>query len=116
ARRELGLPDAPLLVLYFGRIDPTKGVDVLTRALGRLDTAARPVELLVVGSAFDDAWASDTLAASPVPAHRLPMRTDVVTPLHAADVVVVPSVCEEAFGRTVIEALATGRPVIASHI
>jgi glycosyltransferase involved in cell wall biosynthesis len=44
------------------------------------------------------------------------MRTDVVTPLHAADLVVVPSQGEEAFGRTVIEALSTGRPVVASEV
>jgi glycosyltransferase involved in cell wall biosynthesis len=44
------------------------------------------------------------------------MRTDVVTPLHAADVVVVPSIYEEPFGRTVIEAMSTGRPVIASSV
>jgi glycosyltransferase involved in cell wall biosynthesis len=43
-------------------------------------------------------------------------RRDVVTPLHAADVVVVPSVWQEAFGRTVIEALSTGRPVVASRV
>ena len=40
----------------------------------------------------------------------------MVTPLHASDVVVVPSVWQEAFGRTVIEALATGRPVVASRV
>ena len=40
----------------------------------------------------------------------------MVTPLHAADVVVVPSVWLEPFGRTVIEALSTGRPVVASRV
>ena len=49
--------------------------------------------------------------AASTPVHQLPMRTDVVTPLHAADLVVAPSHSEEAFGRVVIEALATGRPV-----
>jgi glycosyltransferase involved in cell wall biosynthesis len=116
ARAVLGLPEDPLMVMYFGRIDPTKGVDVLVRALAGLDTSGRAVELLVVGSAYDEEWATRTLAGSPVPVRRLPMRTDVVTPLHAADLVVVPSVVEEAFGRTVIEGLATGRPVIGSDI
>jgi glycosyltransferase involved in cell wall biosynthesis len=40
----------------------------------------------------------------------------VVTPLHAADVVVVPSVWDEPFGRVVIEAMATGCPVVASAV
>ena len=46
----------------------------------------------------------------------IPGRRDVVTPLHASDVVVVPSVWQEAFGRTVIEGLSTGRPVLASRV
>jgi glycosyltransferase involved in cell wall biosynthesis len=38
----------------------------------------------------------------------------VITPLHAADVVVVPSKVE-AFPRAVIEAMSTGRPVVAAR-
>ena len=43
-------------------------------------------------------------------------RADTVTPLHAADIAVVPSTWDEPFGRTVIEALATGRPVAGSRV
>src|SRR5690348_9870036 len=43
------------------------------------------------------------------------MRRDVVTPLHAADILVVPSVWDEPCGRVVIEAMATGCPVLASR-
>ena len=39
----------------------------------------------------------------------------MITPLHAADVAVVPSLFEP-FGRSVIEGLATGRPVVASRV
>jgi glycosyltransferase involved in cell wall biosynthesis len=46
----------------------------------------------------------------------LPARRDVVVTLHAADVVVVPSTWDEPFGRTVIEGLATGRPVLGSRV
>ena len=48
-------------------------------------------------------------------AEYLPTRADVITPLHAADVVVVPSQWEEPFGRVVIEAMAAGRPVLAAR-
>jgi glycosyltransferase involved in cell wall biosynthesis len=44
------------------------------------------------------------------------MRRDVITPLHAADVVVVPSTYDEPFGRAVIEGMATGRPVVTSRV
>jgi glycosyltransferase involved in cell wall biosynthesis len=40
----------------------------------------------------------------------------VVTPLHAADVVAVPSMWNEPFGRVVVEALAAGLPVVASRV
>ena len=46
----------------------------------------------------------------------MPAQGDVIGPLHAADVVVAPSVWAEPFGRVVIEAMATGRPALASRI
>jgi glycosyltransferase involved in cell wall biosynthesis len=36
--------------------------------------------------------------------------------LHAADMVVLPTVAQEALGRTAVEAMAAGRPVVASRI
>jgi glycosyltransferase involved in cell wall biosynthesis len=45
----------------------------------------------------------------------LPAQPDVAQLLHAADVVVVPSLWDEPFGRVAIEGLATGRPVLASR-
>jgi glycosyltransferase involved in cell wall biosynthesis len=115
ARRELGLPLDPFLVLFYGRVVPDKGIGTLVEALEQLD-GSQPVELLVVGPQPDEAFAGRIFATDRLRVHRLPMRTDVVTPLHAADLVAVPSEGEEAFGRTVIEALATGRPVVASAV
>jgi glycosyltransferase involved in cell wall biosynthesis len=44
------------------------------------------------------------------------MGRDVVGMLHAADVLVLPSMWEEPFGRVVLEAMATGRPAVASAV
>jgi len=46
----------------------------------------------------------------------LPKQADVVVPLHAADVVVAPSLWDEPFGRVIIETVATGRPAVVSRI
>jgi glycosyltransferase involved in cell wall biosynthesis len=43
------------------------------------------------------------------------MTDDVITPLHAADVVVVASVIE-GLCRVVLEGMATGRPVLATSV
>ena len=54
-------------------------------------------------------------ALEPQGCHWFEGRRDVLTPLHAADVVVAPSIWKEAFGRVVVEGLATGLPVVASR-
>jgi len=119
-RKELGLPEDAFVAVYFGRLDREKGVEVLLRAWRRLGLDSRRGRLLVVGSptALNDAAAYrrelEDLAVDGV--RFLPNTADVTGPLHAADVAVVPSMWDEAFGRTVIEALSTGRPVLASRV
>ena len=93
---------------------------MLLRAWRRLGFHADEARLLVVGSSTVHARCRrlsgrvGKLATDSV--HFIAGRRNVVTPLHASDVVVVPSVWREPFGRTVIEALATGRPVVASRV
>lgn len=117
ARAKLEIePEAPV-VMFYGRVVPEKGLHILIQALAHLNRGARRAELLVVGPQPDHDYARRTFQIDPdLPIRQLPMTTDVVTPLHAADVVCVPSVWDEPFGRTVIEALSTGRPVVASAV
>jgi glycosyltransferase involved in cell wall biosynthesis len=121
ARADLGLPEDGFVVLYYGRLDAEKGVDVLLDAWGRLDIGDGGGRLLLVGSpsmhlADGEGELERMRRNEPPGCTWLPARADVVTPLHAADVVVVPSVWAEPFGRVVIEAMATGRPALASRV
>lgn len=120
AREALGLPCEPFVVTYLGRLDKEKGVDVLLEAWRLLGWGPEEARLLVVGSSVTDHDGGSHVASLHALADEhvvfLPARRDVVTPLHASDVVVVPSIWDEPFGRSVIEALSTGRPVLASRV
>lgn len=120
ARRDLGLdPDVPVL-LFIGRIEPLKGIDVLIRASAQLEGR---FQLLVVGGDEKDAMRLHelhTLAeemgilgkvvfADAVPHDELPRY------YNAAGVCVVPSYYE-SFGLVALEAMACGVPVIASRV
>jgi glycosyltransferase involved in cell wall biosynthesis len=112
SRRRLGLPPDVFTALFLGRVVPEKGVEVLLEAWKLVDIDPSEGTLLIVGPGHPDyvrALAAGTDAVF------LPTRADVIAPLHAADVVVVPSQWEEPFGRVVIEAMAAGRPVLASR-
>jgi len=122
ARHALNLPSGPVL-LFVGRIQPLKGVDVAVRALAEL---RRPDALLLVvggasgldGSAevarvmnlIDELGVRDQVRfVEPQPHHILS------TYYRAADIVVVPS-RSESFGLVALEAAACGIPVVASAV
>jgi glycosyltransferase involved in cell wall biosynthesis len=110
ARTALGLAPHAYVVAFLGRVVEDKGVEVLLRAWAMLRLPAAEASLVIVGPGRFD-YIERLAAASE--ARFYGMRKDVLTPLHAADVVVVPSLWEP-FGRVVIEAMAAGCPVIGS--
>jgi glycosyltransferase involved in cell wall biosynthesis len=120
ARRKLDISDDAFVVTFVGRLDPDKGLHVLLDAWQKLGFGPDEARLVVVGSSVLEGTGSDYARQQVSRADEsvlfLPARRDVVTPLHAANAVVVPSVVDESFGRVVVEALATGRPAIASAV
>ncbi|HXW35087.1 MAG TPA: glycosyltransferase family 4 protein, partial [Acidimicrobiales bacterium] len=117
ARAVLGLDDSLFVVTFAGRVDVEKGVEVLLQAWKELGVGPHEGCLLLVGSPIThdrpDWYLSELQRGVDASVRFIPMQRDVITPLHAADVAVVPSRFEP-FGRSVIEGLATGRPVVAS--
>ncbi len=122
ARRALGLGDHPIL-LFVGRIQPLKGLQV---AVGALAAVHRPdAELVVVGGPSGADGAAELHAALAL-AERLGVRQQVrlappqphhllSTYYRAADVVLVPS-RSESFGLVALEAGACGVPVVAAAV
>jgi glycosyltransferase involved in cell wall biosynthesis len=120
ARRRLGLPPEAFVALYYGRVEPVKGIETLLGAWAEV-RAVHPDAVLVIQGACivhpDPAgYLARLRATAPPGVCWLPEGRDVVTPLHAADVAVLPAHWAEPFGRVVIETMATGRPVLASRV
>jgi glycosyltransferase involved in cell wall biosynthesis len=119
ARQELGLPADAYVVLYYGRVSHGKGVGTLLDAWSRLGLSPDRARLVVVGGSSDDkvdAYEREIRDRQPAGCHWLPMTSNVMPALHAADVVVLPAEWQEPFGRVVIEGLASGRPVIGTRV
>ena len=111
------------MLLFVGRIQPLKGLDVAVQALAELDDA--DAVLVVVGGASGAGGRAEVdrilkLAASrgvservrfadPQPHHMLS------TFYRAADAVLVPS-RSESFGLVALEAAACGTPVVAAAV
>jgi len=99
-------------VVFAGRLSHEKGIDTLLRAW---KMTATNVTLKFVG----DGPMSDVVAQAAADDHRiewLGQRTssEVDAIIGDAKCVLLPSICYETFGRTVIEAYCKGTPVIVS--
>ncbi|HET8569534.1 MAG TPA: glycosyltransferase [Candidatus Limnocylindria bacterium] len=133
AREAIGRDQCERLVLFVGRIEQIKGIDVLLRALGQL-FRDRPdlrgdVCLVVVGGALDaGAGEAETEKVDElrrlVHEHRLEANVDFVGSREqerlalyyaAADVCAVPSLTE-SFGLVALESMACGTPVVATRV
>jgi glycosyltransferase involved in cell wall biosynthesis len=106
------------LILFVGRRDPYKNLELLIRAFGELRERGVQARLRVIGSP------DNRYPEAPRLAERLGLQPfiewtgyvppgDLVGAYQAADVYVLPSLYE-GFGLTVLEAMACGTPVICS--
>lgn len=112
----------PLRVGYLGTLLPSKGLDVLVEALRLLPAGLARLE--VHGNAVpyhgDEGFLTRTLArlqpGDSVRYHGPYQTGELPRILSGIDVLVVPALWHEAFGLTVREALAAGRPAIVSRV
>jgi glycosyltransferase involved in cell wall biosynthesis len=122
ARGSIGLAhvDAPLVSMV-ARLDPIKGQDTAIDAIAALRASGRDVHLALVGGAVvghegdlaqrlhqqsQDRGVADLV-------HHLGFVDDP-GPWHAAGALAIQASAHEAFGLSIVEALAHGVPVIAS--
>jgi phosphatidylinositol alpha-mannosyltransferase len=122
-------PDAPPLpafnnnrpkILFMGRFEPRKGLTYLLKALPIIKQAVPDVQCIVVGAGpFGYAYYSKFLDKSVVDDVHFPgLVPGPERPRYYAtcDVFCAPSTGNESFGIVLLEAMATGKPVVASDI
>ena len=121
ARQALGLKDERI-ILFVGRIEPLKGVDILINAAAMLESDVDCTVMIVGGDEASQAQVErlHDLARERGIEHRVAFVGAVdhdKLPLYynAADVCVVPS-HYESFGLVAVEAMASGVPVVASRV
>ncbi len=112
-------PQRPFTIGFIGRIVPEKGPHILLRAAAQLGGEWR-LRLVGGGSALDELIAlagSLNIGGNVTFAGQLP-STELPAEYHKLDVLVLPSLTrrnwKEQFGRVLVEAMASGVPVIGS--
>jgi len=119
-RTELGLRAGHSMILMIGVLARRKGHDVLVRAAPRIAASLPSVRILIVGGVPDEgpSWQSE-LEALIVElkvdgiVRLLGWRSDVPELLAACDLYALPS-RREGFPGSVLEAMASARPVVAT--
>jgi len=132
AKEYIGIPPCERMLLFVGRIEPLKGLDVLFKAIALMRQNGlwerTPFCLAVIGgnedgepenrgseqerlSALRSEYGLDDLVAF------LGKKSQDTLPYYysAAEIVVVPS-HYESFGMVALEAMACGTPVVASNV
>ncbi|WP_298732426.1 glycosyltransferase family 4 protein [uncultured Subdoligranulum sp.] len=122
-RTRLGFGARDFVVLFCGRLDPDKGIHKLMEALALLPVPQ--IKLLIVGSPFfGRTQQSSFLRKLEQQARALGNRVqfigyipneDLPDYYRLADLVCVPTLVEEAAGLVAVEAMACGRPVLATR-
>ena len=122
-REDLGFAPDDFVVLFCGRLEPDKGIHKLLEALGTVENPR--IKLLIVGSPFfGRTQQSSFLRKLEQQARGLEGRVQFTGYIpnealpayyHLADVVCVPTLVEEAAGLVAVEAMACGRPVLATR-
>ncbi|MBV9358101.1 MAG: glycosyltransferase [Chloroflexi bacterium] len=116
-RSELGLSPEAFLVGNVGRLAPQKGQRHLVGAMPMLLERVPEAHLAIVGGGDLEPYLRELAREVGVSdhVHVLGPRRDVPAFMHAIDAFAMPSIWE-GFGIVLLEAMAAGRPIVASRV
>lgn len=112
--------DDKLNILFVGRLEKRKGLDYLLRACAQVKKRFTNFRLIVVGPGtrlrpgyerfVKDTHLTDVVSTDFVPSAELPAY------YRSADIFCAPATGGESFGIVLLEAMASGKPVVATDI
>lgn len=125
SRSSLGLKEDDFILVFSGRINRDKGIMELIEAMNLLKVHSH-IKLMVIGSNFfgnaksDDAFTMELKAKAKPLEERIRFTGFIPYPnmpqyLQNADVAIIPSVWDDPFPTTVLEAQAMGLPIITTR-
>lgn len=110
-RRNLGLADDDVAVMFLGRLVMEKGLDVFAETIVQLRKRQVPHKVLVIGDGPARSWFQEALPGGIFAGFIT--GADLGQALASGDVFFNPSITE-TFGNVTLEAMASGLPVIAA--
>lgn len=124
-RQQLSIPEGDLIVFALGRIVLKKGFDILIQALPLVKQKVPNVTLVIGGDGTDlnrlKTVAKEREVSGSVRFTGTINRTDVPAYFHLCDVFTLPAVFDpkgnvDGCPNVILEAMACGKPVVASNI
>lgn len=112
-RKEYKRNKDTLKVLFVGSLNQRKGLSYLAEAIKKLQDNSCNIECIVTGRGIVDKELVLKYGLKNVAIRLNVSREELVSIYQDADVFVFPSLCE-GFGHVILEAMATGLPVIAT--
>ena len=114
-----GLNDGKINILYVGRLEKRKGLKYLLAAFSRLKWETPNIRLVVVGPGSLDKDSHRVLSERNI--HDVVFtggvsNHDLASYYHAADIFCAPAIGKESFGIVLGEAMAAGKPIVATNI
>lgn len=124
-RKQTGLHDNDFVLVFSGRMNHDKGIVELIEAMKLLKDYPE-IKLMVIGSSFFGNATNDSSFIMHLKAKAAPLKERIIFTgfipyaqmpdyLQMADVAVIPSVWDDPFPTTVLEAQAMGLPIISTR-
>ncbi len=122
AKSEIGVSEGKLLITMIGRINPGKGQLFFLKIAKEIHTRYPNAHFALIGSPFPGyepiheeikSFIVDNKLESCV--DDLGFREDIARILQATDIFVLPSVLPDSFPTVILEAMASGKPVVATR-